>query len=152
MDVTQSLAAALPAQASRTCPCRTRMCLPVRSTAPHSSPCLPSSCLQVSLLRSELEGKGKQLQGLQADMKALQGDAEARLGGCEKQLLAFKERCSVLKQEVEAERQRGAKASANGGLRHVSWGCGGWEAPLAPGCWCGGINMCTAQADCQRTR
>jgi hypothetical protein len=91
---------------------------PACSTAPAAPPantrlptCLPAPGLQVSLLRSQLEAKGKQLTGLQADMQALQGDAEARLGGCEKQLLAYKERCSVLKQEAEAKRERSAKAS-----------------------------------------
>ena len=89
----------------------------------HPPACLPAPGLQVSLLRSQLEAKGKQLTGLQADMQALQGDAEARLGGCEKQLLAYKERCSVLKQEVEAEHERSAKASRPAGdlVWHAAW-------------------------------
>jgi hypothetical protein len=101
--------------AELSCPYRASAHAPAqfnRTTCPPANAC-PPACqrLQVSLLRSQLEAKGTQLTGLQAHLKAAQVDAEARLGGCEKQLLAYKERCAMLKQEAEAERQRQAKAS-----------------------------------------
>jgi hypothetical protein len=65
--------------------------------------------LQVASLRSDLEGKARQLQSLQAEMKALQAEADGALKGCRAQLAASQERAAALQRELGDERTRAAK-------------------------------------------
>jgi len=78
-------------------------------------PCILLACLQISMLRGELEGKARQVQNLQADIKSVQSEAEARLSACEKQ---------VRERLPKARQQRLAACAGTAGS---ACGCTGWQ-------------------------